>query len=652
MLANMESLQATGVHGLAEQAMQIRALELLLLELYRENKLFGTVHTCVGQEFCASCLHPHLDPERDVFVGSHRSHGHYLAFGGPLRPFLAELMGRQGALCQGRGGTQHLCFQRFFTSGIQAGGSLWATGLAWAQKLQGQKGGLTVVQLGDGTLGEGALYEAFTFAALLKAPILFYLEWNGCAQSTDTSTTTPGDILTRARGFGLEAHRHADQRPQELFEHLGSVVERVRLGVPTLQIVDTQRLLAHSKGDDPRTEEELARLWQNDPLSRYLEDEPGAQQRYQEISQRLAEEARQVDLWPAVSPGSDGALAPMEGELCSSDLCRESHTMVVESLNQQLHSLMQDDGRIVLLGEDIADPYGGAFKVTRGLSTRFPQRVFSTPIAEAAIVGTGNGLALAGMRPIAEVMFADFATLACDQMINHAAKFRYMYGGRFGCPLLLRLVSGGGRGYGPTHSQSMENLFFGIAGLRILALSRRHNAGDLLGRILSQSQDPTILVEHKRLYAQRQAVSPPLDLTFQETRAHNGDFPSLYYQASMPQVTLVSYGGCADIVEEAVTDLFIEHEINCDFIVLTQLWPLVVDEVLHSVARSGRLLVVEEGNADYGVGAAVLAKVAGSLAFRGRALGAQVTPIPSARHLEQEALPGPRRVVESVLELL
>lgn len=651
MLACMESLQATGVQGLAEQAMQIRALELLLLELYRENKLFGTVHTCVGQEFCASCLHPHLDPERDVFVGSHRAHGHYLAFGGPLKPFLAELMGREGALCQGRGGTQHLSFQRFFTSGIQAGGSLWATGLAWAQKLEA-KGGLAVVQLGDGTLGEGALYEAFTFAALLRAPILFYLEWNGCAQSTDTTTTTPGDVLTRARGFGLEAHRHSDQNPQDLLEHLGSIIERVRQGVPTLQIVDTQRLLAHSKGDDPRSEDELARLRQSDPLTCYLEREPGAHQRYQEIAEQMAEVARSVEALPRVARGHDGALVRLPGVIASSDLCRASEGMVVESLNQELHRRMQVDERIILLGEDLADPYGGAFKVTRGLSTRFPERVFSTPIAEAAIVGTSNGLALAGLRPVAEIMFADFATLACDQVVNHAAKFRFMYGGRFGCPLLLRLVSGGGRGYGPTHSQSMENLFFGIAGLRLLALSRRHNAGDLLGHILSQSQDPTILVENKRLYAQRQAVAPPLDLTFQETRAQHGDFPSLYYQVAEPQVTLVSYGGCVDVVEEALSELFVEHEINCDFIVLTQLWPLVVDEVLHSVARSGRLLVVEEGNADYGVGAAILARVAGSMSFRGRALGAQATPIPSARHLEEEALPNSSRVVQSVLELL
>ncbi len=141
----------------------------------------------------------------------------------------------------------------------------------------------------------------------------------------------------------------------------------------------------------------------------------------------------------------------------------------LESLRTSLHAILEQDPRAVVLGEDILDPYGGAFKVTQGLSTRFPDRVFTTPISEAAIVGVSVGLALRGRHPIAEIMFGDFVTLAADQLINHAAKYAAMYNGRVRVPLVVRTPMGGGRGYGPTHSQSLERLFLGIPHLTVLA---------------------------------------------------------------------------------------------------------------------------------------------------------------------------------------
>ncbi len=152
----------------------------------------------------------------------------------------------------------------------------------------------------------------------------------------------------------------------------------------------------------------------------------------------------------------------------------------LESLRQGLHSILADNPRAVVLGEDILDPYGGAFKVTQGLSTRFPDRVFTTPISEAAIVGVSVGLALRGFHPIAEIMFGDFLTLAADQLINHAAKYPAMYNGQVTTQLVVRTPMGGGRGYGPTHSQSIERLFFGIPHLRLVAPSHIHDAGALL----------------------------------------------------------------------------------------------------------------------------------------------------------------------------
>ncbi|MEW6094710.1 MAG: alpha-ketoacid dehydrogenase subunit beta, partial [Chloroflexota bacterium] len=141
---------------------------------------------------------------------------------------------------------------------------------------------------------------------------------------------------------------------------------------------------------------------------------------------------------------------------------------VLDSLNSALHHATDTDPRVYILGEDILDPYGGAFKVTRGLSTKFPDRVLTTPISEAGIVGVSSGMALRGLRPVAEIMFGDFVTLAADQLVNHASKFRWMYNDNVRVPMVVRAPMGGRRGYGPTHSQSLEKLFLGVPGLKVV----------------------------------------------------------------------------------------------------------------------------------------------------------------------------------------
>ena len=156
---------------------------------------------------------------------------------------------------------------------------------------------------------------------------------------------------------------------------------------------------------------------------------------------------------------------------------------------------------MVVLGEDIADPYGGAFKVTRGLTTAYPDRVLTTPVSEAGMVGVAAGLAMSGYRPIVEIMFGDFVSLAFDQIVNHVTKYPAMYAGRVTCPVIVRVPSGGHRGYGPTHSQSLEKHFLGVPGLMVVAASPFHDPAAVLGALL-QRDEPVIYVEHKLLYAE------------------------------------------------------------------------------------------------------------------------------------------------------
>lgn len=655
-------LQCECVADPYETAMFIRGFEQALFDLHKQGLISGTIHTCIGQEAIPVALHEHLHAGRDGFFATHRGHGHFLAYGGEPEALLAEMMGRAGAVCHGRGGSQHLCHKRFFSNGIQGAGSLQAVGFAWMQKLLGENA-VTVAQLGDGTLGEGAVYEAMNFAALLKVPILFLIEYNGWAQSTDVLNTIAGTIEGRVAGFGLPCDRRDDLDIDALRAHFRHVIEQVRAGQPWVQIVETRRLMAHSKGDDNRPPELISAMFAADPLDAWKRAQPVDAEAVQaRVDAQLAACITEVSARPVLTNLNGSALPALANIPSSESLCaaqldgRHNYGTIVEELNQALHSLLAEDDKVVVLGEDIADPYGGAFKVTQGLSTAYGPRVFSTPIAENAIAGVATGAALGGLRPVAEVMFADFVTLAADQLINSAAKFHYMFGGKVTCPLTLRLVSGGGRGYGPTHSQSLERLFCGEPGLRVVALSLRHDPGALFRHVVLHDDAPTVFVENKAFYGRKPVVDPPLGMRFQQTSGTHESYPPLVFvpDGEPASVTVVSYGGTAELGEKALEKLLLEHELYGDMIVLTQLWPLEPTAVIESLSRSQHLLVIEPHVATYGVGAAIARAAAEALdaSFRLCTVGAKPYPIPSARALEDQVLPTLIDVERALYQLL
>lgn len=327
----------------------------------------------------------------------------------------------------------------------------------------------------------------------------------------------------------------------------------------------------------------------------------------------------------------------------------------LESLRSSLHAILEQDPRAVVLGEDILDPYGGAFKVTQGLSTRFPDRVFTTPISEAAIVGVSVGLALRGRHPIAEIMFGDFVTLAADQLINHAAKYAAMYNGGVRVPLVVRTPMGGGRGYGPTHSQSLERLFLGIPHLTVLAPSHAHDAGALL-RAAACAGDTVLFVENKLLYPQplllgageaglwRQEV---LD-AYGHPVVHLANYPS----GTEPDVTIASYGGMSRLLHGVLARMARE-EVNVLAVLPACISPLDGAGLATAAAASGRLLVVEESQAAFGWGAEVAAQVAAKAnGVQVARLGAQPTVIPAAKALEDQVLVSETQIELELLQLL
>jgi 2-oxoisovalerate dehydrogenase E1 component len=652
--------------SMVREMARIRAFETRLLDLFGEGKLFGTTHTCIGQEICTVALYPHLDRDRDAVFTNHRCHGHYLAWGGSMRALMAEIMGKSGGICGGRGGSQHLCDGRFYSQGVQGGSMPIAAGYVHRMRREGT-GGIVVAHIGDGTLGQGVVYEAMNITALLQLPLLVVLEHNGVAQSTETSRTTAHDPVARFAAFGIDVDRRRADDPVALRSHLEQVVARVRDGRPAVQILDTFRLMAHSKGDDDRPRELLERAWSEDYLARLVDaGDPVAVEGRDAAEREVDGIVAELD---AASPEPVGSLqvfaapaAPLfagSQELAFTAPETGPPLRVAELLNRGLDGCLADDPSTLLLGEDLLDPYGGAFKVTRGLSTKHSDRVFSTPISEAAITGFGSGFALGGGKAVVEIMFGDFATLATDQIVNQAAKMHFMYGGRARVPTTIRLVSGGYRGYGPTHSQSLEALFCGVPGLRVVALSRRHDPRALLRAAVLHDPNPVLFVENKLLYALRPHSGAPAGLRFvPRPTAADDDYPELAFTScddgETADVTVVAYGGMTDLVEEALEQLILDEELQFDYFVLTQLSPLRCEAIVESTRRTGRLVTVEEGPRSFGIGSEVVSQVCAARrdrAVRCARVGATEVPIPNSRLQELDVLPSRQRIVDGILSV-
>lgn len=339
---------------------------------------------------------------------------------------------------------------------------------------------------------------------------------------------------------------------------------------------------------------------------------------------------------------------------------------VLESLNTSLNQAFADSPLVYLLGEDVLDPYGGAFKVTQGLSTAYPERVLTTPVSEAGITGVAAGMALRGLRPVVEIMFGDFTTLIADQVVNHIAKFRWMYNDRVRVPLVIRTPMGGRRGYGPTHSQTLEKLFLGIPGLVVLAPTHLGDPGKLLYDAILNCDDPVLFVENKLLYllpVQGAGASDEFEIKSWAASPGAGidaaPLAPVYTiklrDAPAPTLTICAYSYMAEMARQTVLKLAYEHEIFCEMVVPTLLAPFAPQPLVESVRRTGNLLVVEEGTLSFGWGAEIIAVCSETSGLRlnsARRLAARETPVPASSALEASTLPDPDTILNTCLEII
>jgi 2-oxoisovalerate dehydrogenase E1 component len=643
---------------LLDTMLLIRRFEERVLALFAEGRLSGTTHPSIGQEANAVAVLAAAEPT-DIVVSNHRGHAHFIAHTDDVEGLAAELLGRSTGVSGGIGGSQHLHRRDgFFSNGVQGGVVPFAVGLAEAERRL-ERGTVVICYIGDGTMGAGVVYEAFNFATLWRAPILFVLEHNGIAQTTPTELVQVGDFCERARGFGLHTSEVAYPAVEELYEHAQIAIRRCRAGQPGLLLVRSVRLAAHSKGDETRSPEIMEGERARDPLARLVTEFSAA---------RVAMGRRNADLRVEAAFSGAASAAPPEApstraeavdagtrfRCADLELSRISGRSVAEQLNLALHRLFETRPSVVLLGQDVLDPYGGAFKITRGLSERHPGRVLATPISESGTIGVAGGMAVRGLRPIVEVMFGDFLALCADQIINHVTKWPLMFEG-VKCPVVIRSPMGGRRGYGPTHSQTLERLFLGTPGLKVVAPSHVHDSGACLDAAVEDG-GPVLFIENKDLYGRR--------IVFESGRVD--DFEVRYLGEGAPlaclsltgfedeDVTLYAYGGMAPHAMQAARRLLVEYEVSVRLVLPAQLFPMPRALLAAAWVEDSAVLTVDESTADFGFGAEVLASLVerGCRPRKSARVGARGAVIAASRSTENETLPQASDIVENSLALV
>ena len=327
-----------------------------------------------------------------------------------------------------------------------------------------------------------------------------------------------------------------------------------------------------------------------------------------------------------------------------------------DAINQALHQEMERDPRVIVLGEDVSggaggtsgqrEASGGIFGVTKGLLPRFGAgRVIDTPISESAIVGAAAGAALAGLRPVAELMFADFVGVCMDQIYNQVAKFRYMFGGKSACPVVIRMAMGAGMNMGAQHSQAIYGLLTAIPGLKVVVPSNARDAKGLLIEAI-RDDDPVVFFEHKALYPRKCEVpEEPFRVRFGEA--------SLLREGA--DATVVAIGRMVVFAEKAL-DALAKEGVSCDLIDPRTTSPLDEETILESLENTGRLVVVDESPPRCSVAADIAALAAGrgfgSLKAPVVKVTAPHTPVPFSPALERAYVPGPQRIEAAIRQVL
>ena len=627
------------------QMLLIRGFEERVADLYRDGLIPGFVHLSIGQEASAVGACWPLRRE-DVITSTHRGHGHCLAKGLDPEGMFAELMAKDEGTNRGRGGSMHIADPRlgiFGANGIVAAGLPIANGAAVASQLR-DDGTVVVAFFGDGAAAQGAFHEALNLAAIWQLPVIFFCENNGYSEFSPTRTQQAASLKRRAKGYALPYVPVDGNDAVATAICMQDMVVAARAGGgPVLVEASTYRWHGHYEGDPQRyrTEEELAEWQERDPLvvhrTRLIAagvDMSEIDALASSVDSRLdeaVERARGLAA-PAVTTLFDfvARARPVRPEPPALPADAPVYR-TMDAIRGALEAELESDERVFLAGIDIGEG-GNVFGLTRGLRERFGDRVRDTPISETAIVGLGVGAAMAGMRPVVEVMYLDFLGVCLDQLLNQAAKLPFMTGGSAEMALTVRTQFGAGRSSGSQHSQSLEALLAHIPGLSVVMPSTPADTYGLL-RAAIADPNPVVFVENRLLYGMK-GPEPPPDFLLPIGR-------SAVVRAGS-DITVVSVSRMVHEALAAAEELQREG-ISVEVIDLRTVAPLDLEPVLASVHKTSRLLIAHEAVVPFGIGAEIAATV-GREGFWDldapiQRVGAAATPPPYAPELERAWLP-------------
>lgn len=643
---------------------RIRAFEAHLAGAFRDGQLpTEAIHLSIGQEAVAAgvCMNLH---DSDFLNTTHRGHGHIIAKGADINRMMAEIYGKADGLCQGKGGSMHVTdgsIGILGANGIVGAGYLLALGAGFTIKNFRRSDNISVVIAGDGSVNQGMFHEAMNMIGVFDLPVLVVVENNQYGEFTSIERhSAETEIYKRAHAYNIASCRLNGNDAEEVCREVGRIVDEMRQdGKPRLVELLTYRWHGHMEGDQEtyRREGEKQEMTAADPIQRIeksiVEQGVADAEVLRKIQRQADQEIADAAAFAEKAELPDAAelmteiYSPDEEELFSGSFGVRGETVemsVSQAINEALAGEMERDAGVFLWGEDVS--LGGYFNVTEGLVDRFgSSRIIDTPISENGFMGGAVGAAMTGMRPVVEILFADFLSCCMDPILNQAAKLRYMTGGQVSIPMTIRTPLGSGIGMAAQHSQSMEKFFFGIPGLIVVAPSDAYSSKGLLTAAI-RSNNPVLCFEHKLLYAEAGKV-PVESYTLPIGKAR--------IVRSGGDVTIVTYLLGVGIAKEAAEQLSREG-IEAEIVDLATLYPMDTRTILESVSKTGYLATLEEGHFSGSIGSEVISRVAvagfGLLKAAPVKIAAPECPIPYAKNLENAMLPSVDLVANRIREML
>ncbi len=561
-----------------------------------------------------------IDPSKDWSMPYYRDVAYVLAAGMSAEDVFAGVFAKESDPSSGgRQMPNHWSEPdlNIFTQGSVIGVQYpQACGVAYELQRSGSDA-VVVVDGGEGSTSEGDWHEAMNFAGIHKLPVVFLIQNNLYAISVPAVEELAGTIADRAIGYGMPGVVVDGNNVLAVYGAMAAAVERARAGEgPTLIEAKTYRYYAHTSDDDDklyRSREEVELWRRKDPipnfkqylveqriLSEKLEKEIEAQ-----IVEQIAEAVKTTESSPDPSDPYSHVfkkdIVPTEPVTSVEPELEGKPANFIDALNKSMHDLMSDHDDMIVFGEDVADPKGGVFKATKGLTEAFgDDRSFNTPIAEALVIGVGIGTAATGTKTLAEIQFADFIQPAFDQIVSEAARTHYRSNGRWSLPLTIRTPYGGGIHGALYHSQSIEAFYAHVPGLKVVIPSTPADAYGLLRSAL-EDPDPVMYLEPKKLYRLAKGPMPPA--------GHSVPIGKAALRRAGNDLTIIAYGTMAHFAVEAA-DVLKERGIDATVLDLRSLKPLDWPSIEAAVQRTSKVLIVYEDNRFLGYGAEVAAQIA------------------------------------------